>query len=203
MTTEGRSPARIQLQRADGWSLQQQSPGARSCARPHLFGNPYPIGTDRALARVPAADLVTPWEYEGRSSAAGAQHDMWWPGGEVSRHHIRYMTRDEVIATHRRALIAPTQSLRLFHRYRRVWRPGLPLGVEVTVGLVRHELAGLDLGCWCRLDEACHVDTLLWVANADEVEIKEAAEDEYAIMREMAERVAQLHPEVIVGAVEG
>lgn len=29
----------------------------------------------------------------------------------------------------------------------------------------REELAGHDLACWCALDEACHADVLLRVAN--------------------------------------
>ncbi len=30
------------------------------------------------------------------------------------------------------------------------------------------ELRGRDLGCWCRLDQPCHVDTLLRLANDQE-----------------------------------
>jgi hypothetical protein len=30
-----------------------------------------------------------------------------------------------------------------------------------------HELTGHDLACWCRLDEPCHADTLLDLANTD------------------------------------
>jgi len=29
-----------------------------------------------------------------------------------------------------------------------------------------HELAGKDLVCWCPLDQSCHADTLLSLANA-------------------------------------
>ncbi len=31
---------------------------------------------------------------------------------------------------------------------------------------VRRELAGKNLACWCRLDQACHADILLEVANS-------------------------------------
>lgn len=34
------------------------------------------------------------------------------------------------------------------------------------VGLVRAELAGRDLMCWCSLGEPCHADVLLEVANS-------------------------------------
>ena len=32
---------------------------------------------------------------------------------------------------------------------------------------LRHELAGYDLACWCPLDQPCHADVLLELANAD------------------------------------
>lgn len=34
-----------------------------------------------------------------------------------------------------------------------------------TVPEIREHLAGADLACWCRLDETCHADVLLEVAN--------------------------------------
>jgi len=37
----------------------------------------------------------------------------------------------------------------------------------LTPETVRAELAGRDLVCWCPLDEPCHADVLLAVANAD------------------------------------
>ncbi len=35
-----------------------------------------------------------------------------------------------------------------------------------STGDVRRELAGKNLACWCRLDQACHADILLEVANS-------------------------------------
>jgi len=32
---------------------------------------------------------------------------------------------------------------------------------------IRARLAGKNLACWCRLDQACHADVLLEVANRD------------------------------------
>lgn len=34
---------------------------------------------------------------------------------------------------------------------------------------VRRRLAGRDLACWCPLDQPCHADVLLRIANASEV----------------------------------
>lgn len=36
-----------------------------------------------------------------------------------------------------------------------------------TIAEIRAELAGKDLACWCPLDQPCHADVLLEIANAD------------------------------------
>lgn len=41
------------------------------------------------------------------------------------------------------------------------------LGVAVY-SRIREELAGRDLACWCPLDQPCHADVLLEIANAPE-----------------------------------
>jgi hypothetical protein len=38
-----------------------------------------------------------------------------------------------------------------------------------TFADVRRELAGRDLACWCPLDQPCHADVLLAIANAGAV----------------------------------
>ena len=37
--------------------------------------------------------------------------------------------------------------------------------LRFNVADVRRELAGRDLACWCPLDEPCHADVLLRLAN--------------------------------------
>lgn len=36
-----------------------------------------------------------------------------------------------------------------------------------SVGEIRAELAGKNLACWCPLDQPCHADVLLKIANGD------------------------------------
>jgi hypothetical protein len=36
-----------------------------------------------------------------------------------------------------------------------------------TVAEMRSELRGKDLACWCPLDQPCHADVLLEIANSD------------------------------------
>ena len=41
-------------------------------------------------------------------------------------------------------------------------------GNDITnVAAIRAELRGKDLACWCRLDQACHADVLLEIANSE------------------------------------
>ena len=58
---------------------------------------------------------------------------------------IGKLTRAQAIAAYRRDLLAGK--------------------LKVSVADVRRELAGRKLACWCRLNEACHADVLLEIAN--------------------------------------
>ena len=58
----------------------------------------------------------------------------------------------------------PAEAVRAFE-YAMRW----PLSGEPTVPHpddIRAELAGRDLACWCPLDQPCHADVLLEVANS-------------------------------------
>ena len=151
-------PERIQRRRTKGWRLPA---GAVYVGRPTRWGNPFGYRQPTGLARVPALD-GSPWEYEGRISADGMRHDYFHPDGRVTFHHVRYMTRAEIVETYRRALVTPTPDLYLWDQRGRL-----------TVEDVRRELAGRDLACWCPLPEPgrpdwCHAAVLLDVANNKE-----------------------------------
>ena len=146
---------RIQLRRVKGWRLP---PNAVSVARPTKWGNPFAYRTHHALARVPAALGDGPWEYEGRISADGMQHDYHHPDGRVTICHVRYMTMAEIVETYRRALTGDLTT---------AMRSSLPSGrfLRVTADDARRELAGFDLACWCAPASPCHADVLLEVAR--------------------------------------
>lgn len=146
---------RIQLRRVKGWRLP---PNAASVARPTRWGNPFAYRTYRGLARVPAALGDGPWEYEGRISADGMQHDYHHPDGRVTVCNVRYMTMAEIVETYRRALTLDLTP---------AMRSASPSGrfLKVTVDDVRRELAGRDLACWCEPGSPCHADVLLEVAR--------------------------------------
>lgn len=146
------TPRRIQMTRHKPW--RADNPTAVIVARPSKFGNPFKYRDYSGLARVPATN-GDPWEYEGRISGDGVRHDYHWPDGRITVHHVRYMTREEIVETFRRALVEPRPGLRLYER----------LVGPITVDDVRRELAGKDLACWCKLSDPCHADVLLEVAN--------------------------------------
>lgn len=168
MRTQGAAlPDRIQRQRTKGWRMPE---GAVYVGRPTIYGNPFHLNTPHALMRMPgAADRNAEAEYEGRISAHGARHDYFHPGGEVTRCTVRYMTPAESVEHYRRLLTGDlTPAMRSAGH-----RPGLRGhnrgrgAYRVTEADVVRDLRGRDLACWCPLDQPCHADVLLSIANAD------------------------------------
>lgn len=148
------APKRIQLRRTKGWRKPE---GAVVVARPSRWGNPFVVGSRNALARVPAIHHPDqPWEYEGRISADGMQHDYHHGDGRITEVHVRYMTRAEVVQCYRAYVTGGGWPLD--------WGPGR----APTVEEIRAELAGKDLACWCPTWEPCHADVLLEIANGGE-----------------------------------
>lgn len=47
----------------------------------------------------------------------------------------------------------------------REWIEGDTIGARLTRGRVEKHLRGFDLACYCALDQPCHADVLLEIAN--------------------------------------
>lgn len=47
------------------------------------------------------------------------------------------------------------------------YRNNLAIGYKGGAARIRRELAGKNLACWCPLDQACHADVLLELANKE------------------------------------
>ena len=146
-------PQRIQRRRIKGWRMPE---GAVYVGRGSKWGNPFgPLGTNLALARVPAAiNTGRSWEYETRISAAGMQHDYHHPGGRITECTVRALTAAESVECYR-AYLSGDARWPLAHASRR--------GADLRAALP--ELTGRDLACWCPLDQPCHADVLLELAN--------------------------------------
>ena len=164
-------PTRIQRRRTKGWRMPE---GAVYVGRGSRWGNPFQYRTPAGLVRY-RPDAADEWEYEGRISADGMRHDYFHPDGHVTAYHVRYATVPEILELYRRALVSPDRGMvgaypsNNGHLITYRPRPGThPCQIEtVTPSMVRTELAGRDLACWCPLDQPCHADVLLSVANPE------------------------------------
>jgi hypothetical protein len=64
--------------------------------------------------------------------------------------------------------VTAAESVDLFRAWIEGWEPDEREERPPSVDLIRQELAGRDLACWCPLDQPCHADVLLEVANRPE-----------------------------------
>jgi len=173
--TAGRgAPVRIQRKRTKGWRMPE---GAVYVGRGSKWGNPFAYCKRSGLVRhLPGQP--SEFEYEGRVSANGMTHPFYAPDGTVTDYRVRYATREEIVELYRRTILAPDRGmlgaypsnggrLATFRTGgdRRGFRGALH---TVTPDLIRAELRGLDLACWCPLDQPCHADVLLELANSRE-----------------------------------
>jgi len=164
-------PERIQRRRVKGWRMPE---GAVYVGRGTKWGNPFKFhdrtgGLVRHLPGKPSE-----YEYEGRISADGMRHDYFHPDGSVTEYRVRWATRQEVVDMFERTLTDPDRGMLGAYPSGKgnlctYWTGGKRFVGElasVTPDLIRAELAGKDLACWCPTWEPCHADVLLRIANS-------------------------------------
>src|SRR5450756_447272 len=116
------------------------NPGAVIVARPSRWGNPF--RPVRTSWTLRHGRLVEEtWVVLDNN---GVDYPAWEPGSRLS---------------------AVQRAVALFE-----WDLTAPIASSITVDEIRAELAGRDLACWCPLDQPCHADVLLEIANAPEGE---------------------------------
>lgn len=133
------SPKRVQMTRRRPW--RPENPDAVVVARPSRWGNPFKVGA-LYMTRSYWHPAPSPSVAAGRDE--GEVYDSW--GSEPQRVD-RVRDRAHAVALFR-AHVA---------YYDDVWTP------ERVA-----PLAGRDLACWCPLDQPCHADVLLELANGAE-----------------------------------
>lgn len=127
-----------------------------------------PVHSGRQAVRAGPLRFGRAWDYEGRCSAPGTSHNLWFAQDDVVRTDVRLGTAAEVVELFRLTLTDPTWGMRMASPS----RGGHFL--KVTVGEIRAELAGHDLMCWCLLTDVrgdpvpCHADVLLELAAAND-----------------------------------
>jgi len=158
-TRERMSPKRIQMSRQKPWRADH--PDAVIVARPSKWGNPFKLGSRSGLAREPAIENPDKaWEYEGRISASGTRHDYHHPDGTVTVVNVRAMTLEETIECYRAYMTGGVWPLD--------WKRGS------LIEEIRAELTGKDLACWCPVDQPCHADVLLEIANPEPSNVQQS-----------------------------
>lgn len=136
-------PVRLQLSRKRGFNLQEHSLSvnglpAVNCARPSLYSNPFKIG--------------------------GPSGFMFNDGGDPTP-MIASMSREQSVDMFRTLITGITTPE--MHPWGHNWRRHLEakIGGAYPFGHLRNQLRGKNLACFCNLDEACHCDVWLNVAN--------------------------------------
>lgn len=133
-------PIRVQLRRTKGWRMPANT---IVVARPHRWGNPWKIGDNMSDPKAPGGDINGKGEVQPK-------------GWRTCR------TADDCVQAFRNSV---------------EWDPDVPwvIGNLVCIGgygpehknikTIRTELRGKNLACWCALDQPCHADVLLEIAN--------------------------------------
>lgn len=105
-------------------------------SRPSKWGNPFAM-------RIPHGETLQPTETR---AALVKQFRMWLLDG------YRY---DEVV-----------EMVPFIDPQGNVWKATAQRTTRPTRREVKQELRGKNLACWCPLDQPCHADVLLAIANA-------------------------------------
>ena len=136
-----RTPQRIQRKRSKGWKMPE---GAVYVGRPTLLGNPFRVIRSTCCPTVDVIDdngvaYVIDHEWS---------HDKGW--SDVNRPGAWKWARAEAV--------------RLFSADLTCWWGGRLLNDDRLRDAVK-AIRGKDLACWCPLDQPCHADVLLALAN--------------------------------------
>lgn len=133
------TPQRIQRRRTKGWRMPENTVYVGRGSR---WGNPFKAGEFTAVIHLPG----TFYEPGERPLAAN-----------VGKESDLYIDRFPVIDT--------AHAVRLFESAMtwnlKWWRPEKWDRPSIS------ELAGKNLACWCPLDQPCHADVLLELANKE------------------------------------
>lgn len=147
------APRRIQRKRTKGWRMPE---GAVYVGRPTPWGNPFTVA-DSWVMWVGVA-MGFNGDMAGRRRAAVALYRAWLtgtlppivdptPGGEVSFDNGREVSAHGMVMGFAGAAAAVTPP------------PTIPARPDLSV------LRGKALACFCPLDQPCHADVLLELAN--------------------------------------
>lgn len=135
-------PVRIQRKRTKGWKMPE---GAVSVTRPGKWGNPFDLRRSEHCWTAVAHGFRG--DKSGRIAASVSIYRAWllnWKADWI----------DCGLSVERDG-----KSERV------VSSPAVKAPAPPTIEEIRDELRGKNLACWCPLDQPCHADVLLELAN--------------------------------------
>lgn len=135
-------PERIQRKRIKGWRKPE---GAVYVGRPTRWGNPF---------RAYKCSCCGYWDVRDDNDATYLVNHAMTRLPEVRANPNTWTTRDEAI---RKAVALYYDDATYWLGGWQVTRPDLAAALPT--------LRGRDLACWCPLDQPCHADVLLELAN--------------------------------------
>jgi hypothetical protein len=140
------APVRIQRKRTKGWKMP---PNTVSVTRPGKFGNPFDFRPSNccwlALSYGCRGDRL------GRQQASVKAFREWVNPPGKGKKLVR-MERGVSFGNEENAFQIG---------------PKFVIGPPPAIGVIRAELRGKNLACFCALDQPCHADVLLKLANAE------------------------------------
>ncbi len=136
-------PVRIQRRRTKGWRMPE---GAVYVGRPTIFGNPFVAYKSECCGY---------WDVRDDNGVRYLVNHAYVHQPEVRADRSTWTTQGEA---NRKAVQLYNFELTYWFGGRMKWDEPFREAVE--------SLRGHDLACWCPLDQPCHADVLLEIANA-------------------------------------
>jgi hypothetical protein len=138
------TPKRIQRKRTKGWRMPE---GAVYVGRPTVFGNPF---------RAYKCECCGYWDVRDDNGVTYLVDHQYVRQEHVRRDFRTWTSRDQA---NREAVRLYMDELTYWYWFGGRMKHDAPFREAVE------SLRGHDLACWCPLDQPCHADVLLEVAN--------------------------------------
>jgi hypothetical protein len=155
------NPHRIQRQRTKGWRMPE---GAVYVGRPSRWGNPFPWSCERATWMAVAFGERA--DEAGRRAAAVKAYRWWATKGKPNEFPVPTRSNEGSALEYTDGSIRTTRDIAVGMGLMMFLRE--PLELPPTPDLTA--LRGRDLACWCPLDQPCHADVLLELANPQDTQ---------------------------------
>lgn len=154
------APKRIQRRRTKGWRMPD---GAVYVGRPSRWGNPFPLHGDWIMWNAVAIGLHG--GPAGRREASVRLYRAWLTGASIPTRTLDDKPTGWGIQFDNGHTSTIDRQIIGVAEVAATWAD--PVTTPELPDL--RPLRGRDLACWCPLDEPCHADVLLELANATEV----------------------------------